>query len=113
MDRPPLEPRRRAIAMIHLSKTATAMCVVVCGALLMSVRAQDREGPRGRSAARPSQKGPSPVHEAALAPAPALASDVKPSPGFSGPPGLSEEAIKSFRELPPGSDREEACPPEE
>ena len=105
------KPQRRTIAMNHPGKTAVVLSVVACGALLMSVRAQDREQPRPR----PEPVGERPIlFETAPPPPPPGHDWAQASPGFVGPPGLSEEAIRSFRELPVSVSRgEEGMPPEE
>jgi protein involved in polysaccharide export with SLBB domain len=108
--------------MIQLKKTAVVLAVMICGICMMGAGAQGPDDPRPRPrdrvpqerSARPATgprsqtapKEPSPP----AGPAPTDA----PRP-FAAPPGLSEEAIRSFTEFPPGEMEEntEALVPKE
>ncbi len=114
--------------MISLSKTALVLSVIVCGALTVGIRAQEPDEPQPRPRPRPRQEktarpAPRPAPEDMAtetdAPAPPAPSDTSPAP-FAGPPGLSEEAMRSFREISPRSATEqmespadEPAPPDE
>jgi protein involved in polysaccharide export with SLBB domain len=107
--------------MIHISKTAAALSVLVWGALTMSVRAQDSDEPQPqpRTAARQERSTQSAPRSArdetvieAPAPPPPPGSAQGPPIRFVAPPGLSEEAIRSFNEIPPGIQEDEEPEPE-
>jgi protein involved in polysaccharide export with SLBB domain len=99
--------------MIQLSKTAAVLSVVLCGVLTTSIQAQEpgehRPRPRSRSrserSARPAPR-PAPDPRAAEPTPPAEATP------FAAPPGLSEEAIRSFKEIPPGHEVDDGLTPE-
>ncbi len=104
-----LELSGERTAMIPLSKTALVLSVIVCGALTVGIRAQGPDEPQPRPRPRPRQEGsarpaPRPAPENLETdigePARPAPSDTAPAP-FVGPPGLSEEAMRSFREIPP------------
>jgi protein involved in polysaccharide export with SLBB domain len=109
--------------MIPFSKTAAVLSVALCGALTIGARAQDPDEPRPRRAPATRQERPdrgqsNPFADEEEAPAPAAApprrpgSPEQPPPGYAASSRLSEEAQRSFREIPPGSDREtETLPP--
>ncbi len=98
--------------MIPFSKTAAVLAVVICGASAMHARAQesDESRPRpGRAAPRPAPEQrpaePSPAAEPAESAPP-------PAPQQPRSSGLSEEAIRSFREWPPKVSVDEEMAPE-
>jgi protein involved in polysaccharide export with SLBB domain len=96
--------------MIQPSKTAVVLSVMISGVAMMSVGAQGPDDPRPRPraglrqerSARPTTGPPSQgraaERSAAAEPAPPVAPRL-----FAAPPGLSEEAIRSFTEIPPSA----------
>ncbi len=98
--------------MIPLCKTAAALSVVLCGALTMIARAQepDEDQPRPRPRPRPEASArPEPDERAAESTPPTRDVPRGTKRPFAGPPGLSEEAIRSYTEMPP-SVAEEVSP---
>ena len=75
-------------------RDAWALSVVVCALLTTSVRAQAPPESRPQPEPRPRSERPAQTEpRAAVLPDPDL---------FAVPPGLSQEAIRSYREIPPG-----------
>src|SRR5262249_4916193 len=106
----PLELAGERTAMIPISKSAAILSVILCGALTVSMGAQEadearpRPGPRREWSARPAPM-PSPDERADELPPPARpASPEMPRARFIGPPRLSEEAMRSSGEKPRTAD---------
>lgn len=96
--------------MIHFRKTAAVWPVILCGALT-SALAQQPDKPRPTPGTRPERPAPTPPTDEEIGATPRPDSPEQPSGRFGGLPGLSEEAKRSFREIPPGSEREVAAIP--